>query len=80
MNHPPITTLEEWDALDKDECVRGYMDAEAGDPEPGANHSRSYHHGWRMAMMDMGEIEIPKEHRDLVHLVVISGRLSGRPQ
>jgi hypothetical protein len=64
--HAPVTTLAEWDALDGAEVVAGYIGAEKGDPEPGANHSRSYHHGWRTRMMDMGEIPRPPEHDRLV--------------
>jgi len=64
--HAPITTLEELDALDSEELFAGYVGAEKGDPEPGANHTRSYHHGWRTRMMDMGEIPRPPEHDRLV--------------
>lgn len=64
--HKPIVTLAELLALDDDEIVEGYVSAERGDPEPGGNHSRAYHHGWRCAMMDLGEIEITPAHRKLV--------------
>lgn len=64
-HHAPVTTLEELDALDNIEKVDGYLSAERGDPEPGTNHSRAFHHGWRMRMMDIGEIEISPEHRAL---------------
>ena len=68
MTHAPVTTLEELDALDEAEMVAGHLDAERGDPEPGANHTRAYHHGWRSSMMDFGEIEIPYEHWVLVQM------------
>lgn len=64
--HQPVTTLEELDALDDAELLAGFLSAEKGDPEPGANHTRSFHHGWRTRMMDLGEIAIPAEHRHLV--------------
>lgn len=70
MAHDPVTTLEELDALDRAEMLAGYFETERGDPEPGSNHSRSYHHGWRTRMMDLHEIEIPIEHRRLTHLLV----------
>lgn len=35
-------TLAETDA----EMVAGYLDGLRGDPEPGANRSHSYRHGW----------------------------------
>jgi hypothetical protein len=66
--HAPITTLRELDALDKAELVAGHMSAEKGDPEPGGNHSRAFHHGWRTRMMDLKEIPIPSEHRTLTRL------------
>lgn len=64
--HSPVTTLEELDALDEAELYAGYVSTGKGDPEPGANHTRGYHHGWRMRMMDLYEIPIPPEHRKLV--------------
>lgn len=64
--HAQVTTLEELDALDDDELMAGHLSAEKGDPEPGGNHSRSFHHGWRTRMMDLHEIPIPIEHRMLV--------------
>jgi hypothetical protein len=76
MPHAPVTTLEELDALDEAEMVRGHLSAEKGDPEPGANHSRSFHHGWRTRMMDLGEIEAPSEHRLLVRAWVQRCRLT----
>ena len=63
--HKPIVTLSELLALDDAEIVAGHLSAERGDPEPGPNHSRAYHHGWRTRMMDLGEIEITPAHRML---------------
>lgn len=66
MTHQPITTLAELDALDKAELADGYCSTKPGDPEPGNNHSRSYHHGWRIRMMDLGEMPIPEAHMQLL--------------
>lgn len=74
FRHAPVTTLAELDALDSADVVEGYSSAERGDPEPGANHSRAYHHGWRTRMMDLGEIPIPPEHRQLVREWLAAGR------
>jgi hypothetical protein len=74
--HAPITTLAEWDALDISEVLAGHVDAEKGDPEPGANHTRSYHHGWRTRMMDMGEIPCPPEHHRLIRGVMDRDRIA----
>lgn len=64
-SHQPVTTLAELDALDEAEMMAGHLSAEKGDPEPGANHSRAFHHGWRTRMMDLHELPIPPEHRRL---------------
>ena len=63
--HSPVTTLADLLALDDAEILAGHVSAEKGDPEPGGNHSRAFHHGWRTRMMDLGEIEITPEHRAL---------------
>jgi len=65
MSHKPVTTLDELLALDSKKSWEAYLNTEKGDPEPGDNHSRAYHHGWRVKMMDLGEIPIPPEHREL---------------
>lgn len=67
MNFEPVATLADLDSLDHDQIFEGYVSAERGDPEPGPNRGRAYWHGWRMAMIDMGEIEIDATHRVLVH-------------
>ncbi len=74
----PVTTLEDLDSLDDDEVTAGYSETERGDPEPGENRGRAYWHGWRVKMMDLGEIEIPDYHRRLVHESVSSGHFQRR--
>ena len=74
--HKPITTIEEFDAIDMDDCVDGYRDARPDDPEPGLNRSSSYHHGWRMRMHDMGEIPTPIEHSRLIRAVMDRDRVA----
>ena len=66
MNFKPVTTFDDLDGLDHDQMVEGYLSARRGDPEPGANRSRSYWHGWRCRMMDFGELQIDSRHRNLV--------------
>lgn len=63
----PIRTLVELETLDHDEVVRGYMETEKGDPEPGPNRGRSYWHGWRNRMIDLREIEPDGASRQLAH-------------
>ena len=74
--HAPVTDLATLLALDAADTQEGYLSAQRGDPEPGMNHSRAYHHGWRCRMMDHGEIPIPPEHRALVRAVVQHWRSS----
>ena len=78
MAHKPISTLEEWDAIDSTECTAGYMSYEADDPEPGDNHTRSYHHGWRMARFDRSSGRHPEydDHMRLVRAVMDRDRIA----
>jgi hypothetical protein len=66
VSHAPVETLAELLELDVEEIVAGHLSAKRGDPEPGGNRSRAFHHGWRTRMMDLGEIEVPGAHRRLV--------------
>lgn len=75
MPHAPITTLAEYDLIDDQECLDGYQGAFRGDPEPGDNHSRSYHHGWRCRMMDWGEIKDAGDHAKLTRSVMDRDRV-----
>jgi hypothetical protein len=76
--HMVVTTLEELDALDEDEMVAGHLSAQKGDSEPGGNHSRAFHHGWRTRMMDLHEIPIPIEHMQLVKVYCARERAKQR--
>jgi hypothetical protein len=53
---PPVSTVADLDTLDSDDVFEGYLSTERGDPEPGANRGRSFWHGWRNRMIDMGEL------------------------
>jgi hypothetical protein len=69
-----VRSLEELAELDQAEIVEGHLSAERGDPEPGLNRGRAFWHGWRTRMMDLGEIEIDAEHRQLVHQYAVLQR------
>jgi hypothetical protein len=73
MRFEPIRTLADLDALDQDEIVAGYCEARRGDPEPGPNRNRAYWHGWRNAMIDMGELPTDDASRQLAREVCPSG-------
>ena len=54
MERMPINDLIALDSLNIDEILEGYWDGRANEPEPGANRSLSYWHGWRNGMVDYG--------------------------
>jgi len=66
MNFDPVSTEADLETLDPEEIVEGYRTAERGDPEPGANRGRAVWHGWRMRMMDLGQLPIDEPTRALV--------------
>lgn len=74
MAHAPVTSLEELRTLNQEDILDGYMLTRPGDPEPGGNHSRGYHHGWRVRMMDLGKLPITPEHRELARQVVAESK------
>lgn len=74
MNFEPVRTKADLDTLDDDEIVEGYRSARQGDPEPGSNRGRAYWHGWRCAMMDLGQMPIDEAARQLAAEVVRSWR------
>lgn len=74
LKFAPVATLEDLDTLDEQQMVDGHLSAERGDPEPGPNRGRSFWHGWRTRMMDLGEIEIDETHRELVRRYVARQR------
>lgn len=74
MAHPLVTTLEQLDALDSDEVMAGFLSSERGDPEPGDNHSLSFHHGWLSRQYDLGARPTPPEHKALVRAYAARAR------
>ncbi|UFX42015.1 hypothetical protein HAP47_0022245 [Bradyrhizobium sp. 41S5] len=80
MKFAPVSTVADLETLDQGQIREGYMSAERGDPEPGPNRGRSYWHGWRNAMMDMGELEIDEAARSLVRELAPSGVMKELPR
>jgi hypothetical protein len=70
----PVTTLEEMDALDRDEVIEGYLDGYKGEPEPGNNRSRAYWHGWCNGAVDSKRREISDAQVKLCGLHVARSR------
>ncbi|MCP1852733.1 MULTISPECIES: hypothetical protein [unclassified Bradyrhizobium] len=65
MKFAPVSTLADLETLDEGQMIEGYRSAERGDPEPGPNRGRSYWHGWRNRMIDMGELPGDEASRSL---------------
>jgi hypothetical protein len=74
VNFAPVRTVEDLDSLDEAQVVEGYLSAERGDPEPGPNRGRSFWHGWRNRMMDLGALEHDRAARDLAREYVARQR------
>lgn len=70
MRFTPVTTLADLATLDEADMIEGHLSAERDDPEPGENRGRSFWHGWRTRMMDLGELPIDDDHRALVRAYV----------
>jgi hypothetical protein len=75
MSWEPVRSGADLLTLDADEIVEGFHDGleDAPEPQPGGNRSRSYWHGWRVGMMDLGKLEIDDAHRALVHDIAPGG-------
>lgn len=52
LDREPVTNADELAGFDDAEILEGYMDALAGDGEPGGNRSKGYWHGWRNGSND----------------------------
>jgi hypothetical protein len=69
MSFDPVRTLTDLETLDEGDILAGYLEARRGDPEPGPNRGRAYWHGWRNAMIDMGEMPPDDASWQLAHEV-----------
>lgn len=69
-------SLAEANALDSAELLEGYYDGRAGTPEPGANRSAAYHHGWWAGASDGGHVETPTWLREIARQMVEAGRIA----
>ncbi len=52
----PPTCWQDIAAYDLAECMEGFIEFQAGDPEPGDNRSPSYRWGWANAASDAAMI------------------------
>lgn len=76
MPFEPVRTKADLDTLNRADVLEGYMSANRGDPEPGANRGRAFWHGWRNRMMDIGQIPQDDASRQLVREVLSAARAS----
>lgn len=74
MKFEPVRTLADLETLDRDQIVEGHLSAERGDPEPGPNRGRSFWHGWRNRMIDLGELPGDDASRALAREYVAAQR------
>ena len=70
MRFLPVRTVADLETLNADEILAGYRSAERGDPEPGENRGRAFWHGWRNAMIDIGELPMDDAARQLAREIV----------
>lgn len=64
--HKKISTLAGVATLDKEEISDGYWSGMRNEPEPTAEKSNSFFHGWRNGMVDGGHAEIDAEQMALI--------------
>jgi len=72
--HTPPRTYADIAGMDRIELMAGYIGYDAGDPEPGANHSRAYWWGWHNRRNDALGIVSP-EQAHVVALIAPGGRV-----
>lgn len=77
-NFEPVRTKADLETLDQADILEGYMSAERGDPEPGPNRGRSYWHGWRNRMIDMGVLPVDEASMQLVHEMYPGGKAANQ--
>lgn len=75
----PVSTMSDLDSLNRLEMIEGYMSAQRGDPEPGENRGRSFWHGWRNRMIDMGQLPSDEASRALAAEYMLQCRDQLRP-
>lgn len=68
----PITTAAELDALDTDDCVRGYMAGRKQQPDY-TQRGQAYWHGYLNGCVDGGHMQPSAEQMALVADVVATG-------
>lgn len=76
----PVETLEDLDRLDEGDILKGYLEFDIDDPEPGNNHSRAYWHGWCNAATDRGFRPIISAQHELARLIIERDRRRRIPQ
>lgn len=70
LSYFPVSNISELETLDEKEIVEGYLDGLKNEPKPSGNRSKSYFHGWRNGMIDIGKIPHDKFSDNLVNQFV----------
>ncbi len=71
-----IESLEDYENIDDEECVKGYMSGLKGKELPSPHlYTRSFYHGYLNGLVDSGRRQIDNKQLDLVYQLRSSGKL-----
>lgn len=71
-----IESLEDYENIDDEECVKGYMLGLKGEELPSPHlYTRSFYHGYLNGLVDSGRRQIDNNQLDLVYQLRSSGKL-----
>lgn len=71
-----IETLEDYDKIDDEQCVKGYMSGISGEDLPSPHlYTRSFYHGYLNGLVDSGRRKIDSKQLELVYQLRSSGKL-----
>jgi hypothetical protein len=66
----PVRTVDDLNALDLQDMLKGYQAGRSGEPEPGSDKSRAFWHGWRNGRVDGQHDQIDSAQAQLAREVV----------
>ncbi len=71
-----IETLEDYEKIDDEQCVKGYMSGLKGEELPSPHlYTKSFYHGYLNGLVDSGRREIDNKQLELVYQLRSSGKL-----
>lgn len=79
--YKPIVAVEDFDTINNDECVEGYLygrsDKAHGEFISPHSCTRSFYHGYLNGMVETGKLELSIAQKELAHALRKAGRLEG---